>query len=71
MPDVIVKTGESNDAHYFQAVYGRMYNVLELDNLIAELEDTNDQLNDVPQAEQNKHDRRFKGLLTTLSLLAI
>lgn len=60
-----------SDDHYNQTIYNRMYNVLELDNLIADLEDTNDQLNDVTQAEQNKHDRRFEGLLTALSLLAI
>jgi len=60
-----------SDDHYNQTIYNRMYNVLELDNLIADLEDTKDQLNDVTQVEQNKHDRRFEGLLTALSLLAI
>ena len=60
-----------SDDSNFQTIYGGMYEVLEIDNLLADLEDSNDRLSEILQEEHKANERRFGLLLGGLSILAI
>lgn len=56
---------------YFQTIYSRMYNVLELDELMKDVEESNDRLMELQEGIQRENEQRANQWLATLSILAI
>jgi hypothetical protein len=60
-----------SDDRNFQSLYNGMYRVFEIDNLLADLEESNDQISDILEEKRQKHEQRFEWILGALSVLAV
>ena len=60
----------SDDA-YMQTIYNKLYDVLEIDHLLKDVDEAGEQLNEILQRDQNRRGRRFEGILTALSILTL
>ena len=60
----------SNDS-YMQTLYNRMYEILEIDNLLKDTEDANDRMNDVYQVQRQQAETIFNFILFGLAFLAV
>lgn len=60
-----------SEVENMQIIYGRMYEVLRIDTLLADIDDMNERIASLRELESQKHEQRLSGLLTVISILAI
>ena len=60
----------SDDA-YMQTIYNKLYEVLEIDHLLKDVDEAGEQLNEILQRDQKRRGNRFETILAALSVLTL